>query len=170
MSKLEEQTFSVMDPKGLKTIAFVIENDFIGGEEVLTLRRLDVTTEEDVTGKNKRKFAVKTDKDLTVLMLTLGKDKVVLNTGLFSESKVKIVQKPSIVKYEPIQSKNDEPIIKEFKYTDNFKRPIAIIDVETGDEVIPTVYLNQDTGDVIGKCKMIPYRPYVALELTKKLH
>ena len=31
--------------------------------------------------------------------------------------------------------------------------------------VKPVLYIDQESGEVVGKCKLMPYKPYIALEL-----
>ena len=58
--------------------------------------------------------------------------------------------------------------IKDFKYTPNLKRPICIIDPETTEEVKPTLYFDEKTNEVKGKCKLKPYKSYFAFEIRDK--
>lgn len=161
----EKQEFSILDPQGSKTVAFAIENDYVEDEPVYTLQMLE-NVEENVEGKKKKTFFVENSSDeTTVLMLTMGKNKVVINSAVVKDNEISVINKPNIVKYEPILNNSQEIEYKDFKYTNNLKRPISIIDVETGEEVKPVLYIDQESGEVIGKCKMMPYRPYIALEL-----
>ena len=56
-------------------------------------------------------------------------------------------------------------VYKEFTYTPNLKRPISIIDPETTEEVKPTLYFDEETNEVKGKCKLKPYKSYFAFEI-----
>lgn len=161
----EKQEFSILDPKGSKTIAFAIENDYIDNEIVYTLQLLD-NTEEEQDGKKKKTFYVEdTDSETTVLMLTMGKNKVVINSAILKDNEISVIKSPNVVKYEPILNTSEEVEYRDFKYTNNLKRPISIIDVKTGEEVKPVLYIDQESGEVVGKCKLMPYKPYIALEL-----
>ena len=55
--------------------------------------------------------------------------------------------------------------LKNFKYTPNLKRAITIIDPETTEEVKPTLYYDEETEEVKGKCKLKPYKSYFAFEI-----
>ncbi len=160
------QEFSILDPKGMKTIAFIIEPDVIEDKEIYTLKKLNFS-EEEVEGKTQKIFTVDSDEELTVLMLTLGKNKVIMNTGVLKDSEMEVVRKPDIVKYEPIVNEDGKYTYKEFKYTPNLGRPISIIDTQTAEEITPSLYIDKDTGEILGKCKMMPYRAYIAIELMK---
>ena len=161
----EKQEFSILDPNGSKTIAFVIENDYIDNEIVYTLQLLN-NTQEEQDGKIKKTFYVEdVDKEATVLMLTMGKNKVVINSAILKDNEITVIKSPNVIKYEPILNTSEEVEYRDFKYTNNLKRPISIIDVKTGEEVKPVLYIDQESGEVIGKCKLMPYKPYIALEL-----
>ena len=54
---------------------------------------------------------------------------------------------------------------KEVEYTPNMKRTFSIIDTQTGEEVKPVLYTDPVTGKVKGKCKILPHKPYIVLEL-----
>lgn len=163
---MNSQEFSILDPKGMKTIAFIIEQDFIEGKEIFTLKQLNSTSEEE-DGKTKKIFTVDSNDKLTVLMLTLGKNKVIMNTGVLNDNEIEVIKKPDIVKYEPIINKGENYTYKEFKYTPNLGRPISIIDAETAQEVTPSLYIDKESGEIVGKCKMMPYRAYIAIELMR---
>ena len=59
----------------------------------------------------------------------------------------------------------DDVEYKEVEYNPNLKRNFAIIDTETGNEVKPSVYMDSETGSLKGRCKIMPNKPYVVLEL-----
>ena len=45
------------------------------------------------------------------------------------------------------------------------KRNFSIIDSQTGEEVKPSLYRDEN-GNVKGRCKIMPNRPYIVLEVT----
>ena len=57
---------------------------------------------------------------------------------------------------------------KEFDYTPNLKRSISIIDPETTEEIKPTLYFDENTNEVKGKCKLKPFKSYFAFEIRDK--
>ncbi|MBE5821657.1 MAG: hypothetical protein E7311_03590 [Clostridiales bacterium] len=162
------QEFSILDPKGMNTIAFAVESDYVENEEVYTLKMLD-SEKDDKDGKVEKTFFVELDpKDsVTIIMLTIGKSKMIMNTGLLQDSELDITEDADIIKYEPIINNEGVYQYRDFKYTPNLKRPISIIDSVTCEEVKPMLYLDPDTGEITGKCKMQPYRQYFAIEITK---
>ena len=56
---------------------------------------------------------------------------------------------------------------KEFNYTPNLKRAISIIDPETAEEIKPTLYFDEETNEVKGKCELKPYKSYFAFEIRE---
>ena len=47
------------------------------------------------------------------------------------------------------------------------KRPISIIDPETGEEIKPILYFDEETNEVKGKCKLKPFKNYFAFEIKQ---
>ena len=129
-----------------------------------TVDRLDYT--EELRGNMKRKtfyvdFPTHEDE---LLILSFAKDRVVVNTAIMADDKISISKKPMPLKCDSIYSE-EEKEIKDFKYTPNLKRPICIIDPETTEEVKPTLYFDEKTNEVKGKCKLKPYKSYFAFEI-----
>ena len=79
---------------------------------------------------------------------------------------MKISKRPMPVKFDTLYS-DKEYEYKDFKYTPNLKRPISIIDPETAEEVKPTLYFDDITNEVKGKCKLKPYKSYFAFEIRE---
>lgn len=168
METFQGKHFSITDPKGVSTVIYRInqtEEKDLKDFPKYTLERLDYM--EELTGELKRKtFFVdepSPDGDQLVI-LSFGKEKVVVNTGIMDESRLRISKKPMPVKFDTIYSE-DESVYKEFNYTPNLKRPISIIDPETTEEIKPVVYLDEETNEIKGKCKLKPYKSYFAFEI-----
>ena len=68
--------------------------------------------------------------------------------------------------FQTIYSEKPEEY-KEVNYTPNLKRPISIIDIETTEEVKPTLYFDEKTNEVKGKCKLRPYKSYFVFEIRE---
>ena len=102
-----------------------------------------------------------------LVFLSFGKGKVVVNTGIMEEDKIKISKKPLPVKFGTLYSEK-EGVYKEFQYTPNLKRPITIIDPETTEEVKPVLYMDEQTNEVKGKCKLKTYKSYFSFEIRDK--
>ena len=101
-----------------------------------------------------------------LVILSFAKEKVVVNTGILSEDKVKITKSPVPIKFDTLYS--EETKYKEFNYTPNLQRPISIIDPETTEEIKPVLFFDEKTNEVKGKCKLKPHKSYFAFEIRDK--
>ena len=168
MEPIQGKHFSITDPEGVKTVIYQInktEKEFLKESPKYTIERLDFT--EEIRGDMRRKtFYIDNpseDEDQLVI-LSFGKDRVVVNMALLNNDKVSISKKPMPLKFDNLYSENEKEY-KDFKYTPNLKRPISIIDPETTEEVKPTLYFDEETNEVKGKCKLKPYKSYFAFEI-----
>lgn len=160
--------FSITDPQGVKTVIYEVNKT---GKEVskqapkFTLERLDFT-EEIVGEKTKKTFYIDEPKPdgNKLVILSFGKEKVVINNGVLEGNQVLITKKPMPFKFKTLYSE-EETEYKEVEYTPNLKRPISIIDPETAEEVKPVLYFDEETNEVKGKCKLKPYKNYFAFEV-----
>ena len=174
MKNVQGRHFSITDPKDVSTVIYeVVETDKKQLEDIntpkFTVERL--VRRSEIRGENfKRTYYVdnpKTDGN-SLVFLSFGKEKVVVNTGMLINDEVKITKKPMPIKFDAIKTE-ESSIYREFSYTPNLKRPITIIDTETVEEVKPILYFDQETNEVKGKCKMKPYKSYFAFEIREKL-
>lgn len=171
MYSWEGKHFSITDPKDVNTVVYQInetEKDYQEEAPKYTVSRLDYT--QELTGDLKKKtFYVddpSEDKDELVI-LSFGKEKVVINMAVLEGDKVTVSKKPMPVKFNSLYSEQ-ETEYKEFKYTPDLKRPISIIDPETTEEVKPVLYFDEQTNEIKGKCKLKPHKPYFAFEIRDK--
>lgn len=171
MESFQGKHFSITDPKDVNTVIYRInktEKEFLKDSPKFTVERLDYM--EELNGELKRKTFFVDDPSPDgdgLVILSFGKDKVVVNTGIMEEDRLRISKKPMPVKFNTLYSEEGS-IYKEFKYTPNFKRPISIIDPETTEEIKPIVYLDEETNEVKGKCKLKPYKSYFAFEIREE--
>lgn len=171
METWQGKHFSITDPKDVNTVIYQInktEKEFLEDCPKYTVQRLDFT--EELRGELKQKtFFVDNPSDDydQLVILSFGKEKVVVNMALLEGTKITISKKPMPLKFDTIYSEN-ESVYKEFKYTPNLERPISIIDPETTEEVKPIVYLDEETNEVKGKCKLKANKPYFAFEIRDK--
>lgn len=169
MEFLKSNKFEIMDMPGMNTIAFVVNKDeetLNNNKSLLSLQKVEPVA-VDVNGQSKKLFNVVNengeDKNLMVL-LTLTSSKAILSTGELTPSGFNIKESNIPLRYGSIL--NQEGVeYKEVEYTPNLKRNFAIIDTESGNEVKPTLYMDEKTGTVKGRCKIMPNKPYVILEL-----
>ncbi len=170
MESFEGKHFSITDPKDVNTVIYRInktEKEFLNESPKFTVERLAYMEELNGDLKKKTFFVDNPSSDgEQLVLLSFGKDKVVVNTGIMEEEKLRISKKPMPVKFNTLYSEEGS-VYKEFKYTPNLKRPISIIDPETTEEVKPIVYLDEETNEVKGKCKLKPYKSYFAFEIRE---
>ena len=169
MESIQGKHFSITDPEGVNTVIYRINKtakEYLNEYPKYTVERL--LSSEELKGNLKRKtfFIDEPDYEEQLLFLSFGKEKVVVNTGVLEDDKVKISKKPVPIKFDTLYSEKEE--YKEFQYTPNLKRPISIIDPETTEEVKPVLYMDKETNEVKGKCKLKPYKSYFAFEIRDK--
>jgi hypothetical protein len=165
-----KKVFSVLDAKGMNTLAFQVNTIVEEGQEFYSIEKLKSFIEVAKTGYRKTFFfnPEPTENERKELVfLTLKPGEAILNAGEFKDGILRVGKKPGNIKYSSIKLTGDEYEYKEFKYAPNFKRPISIIDPILGDEVKPVVYFDTDTNDVRAKIKLLPNKSYIALEVSK---
>lgn len=160
--------FEIIDVPGTNTLAFLVEeneSEVIKGEIYYSLQKLDhIDKEKD--GKITKEFAVMKDADgvQDIVLVTLTKNKAMLSTALLDSEGLKPTQDRLPLSYGSLYDDSNIQY-KEFIYTQNMKRRFAIIDTTTCEEVKPVLYIDEVTQEVKGKCKLLPLRPYVILEV-----
>ena len=171
MEKLQGKHFSITDPNDVNTVIYKInktEKEFQKNSPKYTVERLDFMEELRENNKKKTFFIDEpSDNGDSLVILSFGKNKVVVNTGLLIDDKVKITKKPMPIKFNELYSEK-EMVFKEFTYTPNLKRTISIIDPETTDEIKPVLYFDEETNEIKGKCKLKPYKSYFAFEVSEE--
>ena len=95
---IEGKHFSITDPQNVNTIVYKLnetEKEVVKNGPKFTIERLDYT-EEFVGDKKKKTFYVnEPDPDgNSLIILSFGKEKVVVNIGLLDGNVVKIIKKP----------------------------------------------------------------------------
>ena len=165
---IEGKHFSITDQKDVNTVIYQVnktEKEFLKDSPKYTIERLDFT--EELVGESKKKTFFVDNPQSTgnqLVILSFGKEKVVVNMGILEDDKVRISKKTMPMKFKTIY--NEEAMeYKDFQYTPNLKRPISIIDPETAEEVKPILYFDEDSNEVKGKCKLKPYKSYFAFEV-----
>ena len=159
--------FSITDPQGVKTVIYEVSKAEKNSGPKFIIERLDF--DESIVGeKTKKTFYVNEPKPdgNRLAIFSFGKDKVVINNGVLTGNEVLISKQPLPFHFKTMYSE-EEVEFKEFTYTPNLKRPISIIDPETTEEVKPTLYFDEDTNEVKGKCKLKPFKNYFAFEVRQ---
>ena len=170
MDQIQGKHFSITDPQGVNTIIYRVnktDKKLLDEYPKYTVQRLIYAEELNGDLKKKTFFVDEPKAEEELVILSFGKDRVVVNMGVLAEDKVKIAKRPIPIKFDTLYSEK-EMEYKEFKYTPDLKRPISIIDPETGEEVKPILYFDQETNEVKGKCKLKPYKSYFAFEIRDK--
>ena len=171
MDMLKGKHFSITDPKGVSTVIYQInktEKEFLKEYPKFTVERLDFT--EEIRGENKRKTFYVDDpqpKGNALVLLSFGKERVVINSGMLIDDEVIISKKPTPFKFNTLYSEEEQEF-KEFNYTPNMKRDICVIDPETTEEIKPRLYFDEKENKVKGKCKLKPYKSYFAFEVGEE--
>ena len=167
---LQGKYFSITDRKDVSTVIYQVnktEKEFAKNSPKYTVERLEYS--EEFVGDNKKKtFFVENPapEGNPLVILSFAKEKVVINMGFLDYDTVRISKKPMPMKFKTIYNE-EETDFKEFAYTPNMKRPISIIDPETGEEVKPILYFDEEANEVKGKCKLKPYKSYFAFEIRE---
>ena len=167
---LQGKYFSITDRKDVSTVIYQVnktEKEFAKNSPKYTVERLEYS--EEFVGDNKKKtFFVENPapEGNPLVILSFAKEKVVINMGFLDYDTVRISKKPMPMKFKTIYNE-EETDFKEFAYTPNMKRPISIIDPETGEEVKPILYFDEEANEVKGKRKLKPYKKYFAFEIRE---
>lgn len=170
MESLEGKHFSITDPVNVNTVVYRLdetEKEFAKNSPKFTIQRLDYTSEY-VGEKTKKTFYIDnpSPEGNSLIILSFGKEKVVVNVGLLEGDKVSIIKKPMPISFKTLYNEKEFEY-KEVEYTQNLKRPISIIDPETTEEVKPMLYIDEKTNEVKGKCKLKPFKNYFAFEVRE---
>ena len=168
MESVQMNKFEIVDMPGMNTLAFLVEesvSEVVEGETYYSLQKID-HVDKELNGRITKEFAVIRDEDgmQDIVLLTLTKNKAMLSTGLLDANGLKPTEEKLPLSYGSLYDDSNIQY-KEFIYTQNMKRRFAIVDTTICDEVKPTLYIDEVTGEIKGKCKLLPLRPYVILEV-----
>ena len=163
--------FSITDPQNVNTVIYKVnktEKEYLKTSPKYTVERLDFL--EEIVGEKKKKTFFVDNPSPTgnpMVILSFGKEKVVVNMGFLDDDTIKISKKPMPMKFQTIYNEKATEY-KEFSYTPNMKRQISIIDPETTEEIKPVLYFDEEANEVKGKCKLKPYKKYFAFEIRQE--
>lgn len=165
---IQMNKFEIIDMPGMNTVAFLVEKneqEYKKGNAFLSLQKIEcIDTQQD--GKIKKVFnVIKTgEENQLIVLLTLTNNKAILSTGELSSDGFMATETNVPLSYGTIF--NQEGVeYKEIEYTPNMKRHFSIIDTQTGDEIKPVLYTDEISGEIKGRCKLLPNKPYIVLEL-----
>lgn len=167
---IQGKHFSITDPQNVNTVVYKLDETpktQAPNSPKFTIERLDYT--EELVGEKKKKTFYVNEPDPegnSLVILSFGKEKVVVNVGLLEGNQVTIIKKPMPIKFQTLYNE-EETEYRDVEYTPNLKRPISIIDPETTEEVKPVLYFDEKTNEVKGKCKLKPFKNYFAFEIRE---
>lgn len=167
---LQGKYFSITDPKDVSTVIYQVnktEKEFAKNAPKYTVERLEYS--EEFVGANKKKTFFISDpapEGNPLVILSFGKERVIVNMGFLDYDTVRISKKPMPMKFKTLYNE-EETDYKDFAYTPNMKRPISIIDPDTAEEVKPILYFDEEANEVKGKCKLKPHKKYFAFEIRE---
>lgn len=168
MEYIQTNKFEITDIPGMNTLAFLIEEDNSASIPFYSLQKLESTNLQS-DGKISKEFSVIDDgKSQDIVLLTLANKKAILSAGVLSNKGFKPSEVSENINYGSIFNM-DGVEYKEFNYTPNMKRRFTIVDTATCEEVTPTLYLDEVTREVKGRCKILPLRTYVVLEINSSM-
>lgn len=166
MEPVSDRNFTIIDPAGMSTMAFLV-NDPEDGTDYCTLKKLDYTL-QDPDNIAKKTFVLESDKAKDVIvLLTLNSEKAFLNSAVVADNKFLISKEPTKVGFKVIFNE-EQTEFRDFKYTPNFRRPISIIDPEIPDELRPKLYYDEDANMVKARLNLEANKEYLLLEVKDK--
>ena len=101
---IEGRHFSITDQKDVNTVIYQVnktEKEFLKDSPKYTVERLNYT--EELVGSNKKKTFYVDDLSTAnnqLVILSFGKEKVVVNMGILEDDRVRISKKPMPVKFK----------------------------------------------------------------------
>ena len=166
--ELQGKYFSITEAEGTRTVIYQInrtEKEYLKTSPKYTVERL-LYSDSIIGTHKKRTFYVENPAPdgNPLIILSFAKERIVVNMGFLDYDTVKISKKPKAVKCSTLYN-DDQNEYKEFAYTPNMKRPFSIIDPETTEEIKPTLYFDEETNEVRGKCKLQPNKKYFVFEV-----
>ena len=105
MEIVQGKNFSITDPQGVNTVIYKInetEKEYLAESPKFTIERLDYTEELRGDVKKKTFFVEDPKPEEELVILSFGKDRVVVNMGILEENKVLISKKPSALKFKTL--------------------------------------------------------------------
>ena len=169
MSFLEGIEFNVMQPIGVNVIAFAIKMTKFEQWKNLplcTLEKLEYT-ETAVNGRIQRTFSIPYGDDMknvNVLIASLAKNRCVIGYGHVKDNQ--FVSEEETIQLEYMNYAESEVEARNYTFTYNPNRQIVLLDVQTGEQIIPAISKPDMFGNLKGTYKLVPYRKYIALEMN----
>ncbi|MCI8309275.1 MAG: hypothetical protein HFJ45_03525 [Clostridia bacterium] len=174
MENLEELSgkyFSILEEDDMNILIYQINRTENSSEKNLpkyTIEKLECAVEYRGINKKRTFFVDNLAPDGNHLIIfDFKQDKIVVNIGFLDYNSVKVIKKNILIDTQILYSEN-EVVYKEFYYTSDMKRQIAIIDLETIEEVKPTLYIDPETDTIKGKCRLELGKKYFLFKIDDK--
>lgn len=164
MESVATNKFELQDIAGTNTLAFVVEKDFVQGEEMYGLQRIECVEKKE--GIKEFCLVNDTQEPQDIVLVTLTKNKAILSSGILDDKGLSPTKDSVSLSYGSLFNA-DGIEYKDFVYTPNMKRRFTIIDTINAQEVMPSIYMDNVTNEIKGKCRILPLRPYVIIEVGK---
>ena len=121
-----------------------LKKEFLKEYPKYTVERLEHS--EEIRGEARRKTFYVDEPQPNgnqLVILSFGKESVVINSGILIDDEVRISKTPTPFKFNTLYSEEEQEF-KEFNYTPNMKRDICVIDPETTEELKPRLYYDEN--------------------------
>ena len=169
MNFLEGIEFNIMQPIGVNVVAFAIK--MTKAEQwknlpLCTLEKLEYT-ETAVNGRIQRTFSIPYSdemKDTNVLIASLAKNRCVIGYGHVKDNQ--FISEEETIQLEYTNYGESDVEARNYSFTYNPNRQIILLDVESGEQMIPSISKPDMFGNLKGTYKLVPYRKYIALEMN----
>ena len=168
MNFLETQEFSIIQPVGVKVIAFyIIYSDLEKGVPLCRLEKIDYV-DNVIDGKTERRFTVLEDKEkeLDIIVMSLTKHRCDIAYAKLHNDVLEYTDKVIGTKYN--ENINFEQEEEEYRFRYNPIKQMIIIDADTGEQMIPVIERGINELDRIGKYKLLKGKRYIIMRLRVK--
>ena len=168
MNFLETQEFSIIQPVGVKVVAFyIIYSDLEKGVPLCRLEKIDYV-DKIIDGKTERSFTVLEDKDkeLDIIIMSLTKNRCDIAYAKLHSNKLEYTDEVNGVKYN--DNMNFEQEEEEYRFRYNPIKQMIIIDADSGEQMIPIIERGINDINRIGKYKLLKGKRYIIMRLRVK--
>lgn len=167
MDFLQGQEFTLTQPTGTNIVAFAVNftdpKDW-GKVPACMLEKIE-SVENVVEGRVEKTFSIPMadEEYYNVIVVTLAKSRCVIGYGWLENNN--FVMNPETIQLKYLRNDSVENTEQEYVFAYNPNRQIALLDADSGEQVMPVV-LNHNTNEKIkGKYKLVPNKRYIALEV-----
>ena len=169
LDKIHGKYFSLIDLEGFNTVVYLIERTEEKDKPKYIVKRLEYTKEYYDKRIKKTFFVDDPAPDGNhLVLLTFGNNKVMINSGFLDFDHVKVEKRTTKINFNLWHNTEGESY-KEFDYNPDQNREFCILDTDNGDEMVPIVYIDSQTGKLKGKFKLKQNHRYFVFEVKKKL-